>query len=244
MNDVLCRALADARLREIDVAAALGVDPKTVQRWIAGRVPHPRHRWAVADLLKANELELWSDLKAAPPTCPEVRAVYPYRSAVPRSEWLRLFGNAEREIDILAYAALFLAEDAKIVQLLGERARVGVSVRLLLADPNSPKIADRGAEEGIGSAVASRVRNATALFQPLLNAQGVQVRQHETVLYNSIFRADDEMLINPQVHGIAAAYAPVLHVRRVRPDDVFTTYADSFTRVWAGSAPGKAPESI
>ena len=56
MNDALRHALAEARLREIDVATALGVDPKTVQRWLAGRVPHPRHRWAVADLLRHRSL--------------------------------------------------------------------------------------------------------------------------------------------------------------------------------------------
>jgi hypothetical protein len=62
------------------------------------------------------------------------------------------------------------------------------------------------------------------------------------VLYNSIFRADDEMLINPQVHGIAAAYAPVLHLRRVEPGGMFATYADSFERVWAEAVPMNTPK--
>jgi hypothetical protein len=106
-------------------------------------------------------------------------------------------------------------------------------VRLLLADPDSSQVAERGAEEGIGAAVAARVRNALALFRPLLETEGVEARQHETVLYNSIFRADDEMLINPQVHGIAAAYAPILHLRHLQPGGMFATYADSFERVWA-----------
>jgi hypothetical protein len=57
------------------------------------------------------------------------------------------------------------------------------------------------------------------------------------VLYNSIFRADDEMLLNPQVHGIAAAYAPVLHLRYVEPSGMFATYVESFERVWADTAP-------
>ena len=37
MNDALRQALTDAGLTEADIAATLGVDPKTVQRWIAGR---------------------------------------------------------------------------------------------------------------------------------------------------------------------------------------------------------------
>ncbi|WP_289008021.1 helix-turn-helix transcriptional regulator [uncultured Thermomonospora sp.] len=39
MNDALRQALTDAGLTEADIAATLGVDPKTVQRWIAGRTP-------------------------------------------------------------------------------------------------------------------------------------------------------------------------------------------------------------
>lgn len=233
MNDALRRALADARLRDTDVATALGVDPKTVQRWLAGRVPHPRHRWAVADLVKLDEHELWPDLDgSAGHMCREIKASYPHRSAVPHEAWRQLFTNAEREIGILAYAALFLAEDVELTHLLADKARTGVTVRLLLADPNSPQVAERGVEEGIGAAVAARVQNAIALFRPLLDTDGVQARQHNTVLYNSIFRADDEMLINPQVHGIAAAYAPVLHLRQSEPLGMFATYTDNFERIW------------
>ena len=38
MNEPLRRALLRARLREDDVASRLGVDPKTVRRWLNGRV--------------------------------------------------------------------------------------------------------------------------------------------------------------------------------------------------------------
>src|SRR5579875_2248039 len=44
------RALLRARLSEKDVAAHLGVDPKTVRCWTDGRIPYPRHRWALAGL--------------------------------------------------------------------------------------------------------------------------------------------------------------------------------------------------
>lgn len=242
MNVALRRALADARLREVDVAAALGVDPKTVQRWISGRVPHPRHRWALADLLKVREHDLWPPQGEMPGQVPsEVRAIYPYRSAVPHHVWHQLFAAAEREISILVYAALFLAENVGFVRLIADKARSGVAVRLLLADPSSPRIAERGAEEGIGNAVAARIHNAISLFGPLLETEGVQARQHDTVLYNSIFRADDDMLVNPQVHGIAAAYAPVMHLRLVEPASIFSTYADCLERIWASAAPIQIP---
>jgi hypothetical protein len=84
--------------------------------------------------------------------------------------------------------------------------------------------------------MAAKIRNALVLYRPLTGS-GVEIRLHPTVLYNSIYRADDEMLINQHVYGIAAAYAPVLHLRHQDEDDVFTTYVDSFERVWASARP-------
>ena len=49
MNESLRQALLRARLREDDIAARLGVDPKTVRRWLNGRVPYPYNRAAIAD---------------------------------------------------------------------------------------------------------------------------------------------------------------------------------------------------
>ena len=66
---------------------------------------------------------------------------------------------------------------------------------------------------------------------------GVQIRTHATVLYNSIYRFDDEMIVNPHVYGKVAAHAPALHLRRLSAGDLFTTYADSFTAVWEGATP-------
>ena len=58
MNESLRRALIRARLREEDVAARLDVDPKTVRRWLAGRVPYPGNRAALAALVRAEEADL------------------------------------------------------------------------------------------------------------------------------------------------------------------------------------------
>ncbi|MDP4507616.1 helix-turn-helix domain-containing protein [Nonomuraea turcica] len=44
MNDNLRHAMAAARIQAIDLASALAVDPKTVHRWLKGRIPYPRHR--------------------------------------------------------------------------------------------------------------------------------------------------------------------------------------------------------
>jgi transcriptional regulator with XRE-family HTH domain len=59
VNEPLRRALLRARLREDDIAARLRVDPKTVRRWLNGRVPYPHNRAAIAELAGADEAELW-----------------------------------------------------------------------------------------------------------------------------------------------------------------------------------------
>ena len=170
MNEPLRRALLRARLREDDVAARLGVDPKTVRRWLNGRVPYPHNRAAIAELVGADEAELWPDaggLLAARMRPEELGTVYPHRWAVPREVWVRLFGSAEREIAILAYSALFLAEDAGILRILADKGRAGVTVRIALGDPDGPNVAERGEEEGIGDAMAAKIRNALTLYRPL-----------------------------------------------------------------------------
>ncbi len=59
VNEPLRGAIA-ARGMEIESFARLvGVHPKTVQRWLNGRIPHPRHRWKACDILQRPEKELW-----------------------------------------------------------------------------------------------------------------------------------------------------------------------------------------
>lgn len=230
----LRRALAESRLREVDVAEALGVDPKTVQRWLAGRLPQPRHRWGLADLVQRHEYDLWPQLAGslAPTINPEILATYTHRGAVPQELWRQLFASGQSEIGILVYAGLFLAEDIDLVKIMRRKANDGVTIRILLGDPDSDQVALRGAEEGIAEAMAAKIRNVIVLYRLLLDLPTVEIRLHNTVLYNSIYRADDEMLVNPHVYGTAAAQAPVLHLQRRSDSDLFNTYADSFERVW------------
>jgi hypothetical protein len=239
VNDTLRRALADARLGEVDVSTALGVDAKTVQRWIGGRIPQRRYRWGLADLIGRHEYELWPEAAEGSVSrgCPEVHTVYPHRGAVPHETWRRLFARAEREIDILVYSGLFLAEDRQAQQTLAERARAGVRVRLLLGDPEGRRVSDRGAEEGIGDAIAAKVRNTIVLYRPVSEIDGVEIRLHDSVLYNSVYRADDEMLVNLHVLGIAASSAPVLHLRQLAPGGLVSTYADGVERIWSAARP-------
>ena len=240
MNEPLRQALLRARLREDDVASRLGVDPKTVRRWLNGRVPYRHNRAAIAELVGADEADLWPDVGgplAARSRPGELGTVYPHRWAVPREVWVRLFGSAEREIAILAYSALFLAEDTGILRILADKGRMGITVRIALGDPSGRYAAERGEEEGIGDAMSAKIRNALMLYRPLGAVKNIEIRLHRTVLYNSIYRADDELLVNQHTYGIPAAHAPVFCLRATQSSEMAAVYLDSFERVWANAVP-------
>ena len=86
-------------------------------------------------------------------------------------------------------------------RLFADRARAGVRVRLLLGDPDSRNVAERGEDEGIDEGMAAKVRNSIVLFRRLLAEPNVELRLHGTVLYNSIYRADDQVLVNTHIYG-------------------------------------------
>ncbi|WP_089213164.1 XRE family transcriptional regulator [Streptosporangium subroseum] len=239
MNENLRHALIRARLQPVDIAARLAVDPKTVSRWISGRIPHPRHRLAVADLLQADESDLWpEEIRSRRGISGQIKAVYPHRWVIPADTWRKFFESAGMEIGILVYSGLFLAEDAGLLRILAKRARAGVRVRIILGDPDSSHVAARGIEEGIGDDVmAARVRNALTLYRPLRNVEGIEIRLHRTVLYNSIYRADDDLMVNLHAYGTRAPEAPVIYMTRTEDGSAATTYLDSFERVWTSANP-------
>jgi transcriptional regulator with XRE-family HTH domain len=235
LNESLRQAMLRARLREGDVAARLGVDPKTVRRWLSGRVPYPSSRAALADLVGVDEADLWPDAGgplAGRSRPEELAAVYPHRWAIPRDVWTRFFESAEHEIGVLAYSALFLAEDAGLLGIIADKASRGVRVRIALGEPDCPAVARRGQEEGIGDAMAAKVRNALALFRPLTGIEHIEIRLHEAILYNSIYCADGQLFVNQHAYGIAAARSPVFCYRESESGEIAAGYIDSFERVW------------
>ena len=242
-NDRVRDALMRRGLTPDAAADELGVDPKTIERWITtGRTPYRRHRHQLAAMLGEPEVYLWPDAldteRRAEVARSEVVEIYPHRSDSPTALWTRLFAEVDEHLDMLVYAALFLPEqDPKFVAKLAKKAQSGTTMRLLVGDPESVEVSKRGAEEDIGDSLAYRIRNALHHFAPLRGVDGVEVRMHSTTLYNSVFRFDDEMLVSTHVHGLPGAHAPLLHLRRLGEGHLFSTYADSVERVWTAAHP-------
>ncbi|SCE66955.1 hypothetical protein GA0074695_0180 [Micromonospora viridifaciens] len=62
MNDALRVALSETGYTTESLAERVGVDPKTVGRWLSeGRIPHARHRVAAAEALGRDVGDIWPD---------------------------------------------------------------------------------------------------------------------------------------------------------------------------------------
>ena len=242
-NDRVRDALLRTGLTPEDAAITLAVDRKTVERWInADRLPYRRHRHQLAALLHESEAYLWPAAldadRRAEVARSEVVEIYPHRADSPVALWSRLFSEVTGQLDLLVYAALFLPEqEPKLVSRLAAKAQAGLKMRLLIGDPDSAEVAQRGAEERIGDSLAYRIRNALHHFEALRGTPGIETRLHSTTLYNSVFRFDEQMLVTPHVYGLPGAHAPLLHLRRLAQGDLFSTYAESFERVWSVARP-------
>jgi len=242
LNERLRRSMLRAGLGAEALAETAQVSTKTVERWLRGEVvPYPRTRYRVAAILQEDESYLWPEVVDRSALAgAELVASYPRCADVPGHLWTELLRRAERNVDVLAFAGLFLTEEhPDWTPMLAARARAGVRVRLLLGDPGGVSLSARDREYKISGGVAGRVRAVLSYYLPLEGA--AEIRLHDTPLYNSIYRFDDEMLVNAHVYGILAAYTPVMHFRRV-DGAYFSTYAESFERVWGSARPVRGDE--
>lgn len=244
-NERLRVALARNGLTYREFGEAVDVDPKTVERWVTtGRTPHRAKAHRAAVVLREDVAHLWPALEQGRRrrggAHPELVAVHPTRTEASFELWRAMFTRAEQEIGILVYAAVFMHEQwPDLNDVLRAKADAGCRVRVLLGDPDSPVIGGRGAEEKYGHGIEARCRVALLHYRPLLDVPGVEVHQHDTILYNSIYRGDDQMLVNTHVFGMNAYGAPIWHLKRSADGGLFDVYAQSFEDVWARSRPAK-----
>ena len=75
------------------------------------------------------------------------------------------------------------------------------------------------------------------LYRKLRGTEGAEFRFHQTVLYNSIYRGDDHLLVNTHIYGVPAFRAPVWQLRRIPGGEIAVSYLDSFERVWDTAVP-------
>ena len=241
-NERLRAAMAAGGWTYASLAAKAEVDPKSIERWVnLGRTPRRATAMLAAETLGEDVHALWPALRqarAARAVSPELVALYDQRADVPVSTFTDMLAQAREHIDVLVYAAVFLHEAyPRLNDLLRERAAEGCSVRIALGDAGSENVRQRGEEERFGHGIESRCQLALMHYRPLVGLPGIELRTHETTLYNSLYRADDQLLVNAHVWGVNAYGAPVWYLRRNGAGGIFDTYAQSFDAVWATATP-------
>jgi hypothetical protein len=235
-NDRLRSAMVTARRDVCDVAGVTGVDPKTVYRWLAGRVPHPRHRRAICSLLSESEDFLWASaaVVASPAEMSaEVVAVYAHRADLPAQRWWELLTRARRQIDLLGYAMLFLPEQhPELISCLKQKAGAACRIRIALSDPDCAEVAQRDAHEQLEGTLPGRIRTTFRHLRELWDCPNVEIRCHSLPLYNATYRFDEEMLVTPYLYGIHGFQHPLLHLRCLAGGGLFANYAQQFETIW------------
>lgn len=243
-NERLRAVMAAGGWTYATLAKAVEVDPKSVERWVnLGRTPRRATALQAAEALGEDVHALWPALRqarAARAISPELVALYEQRADVPVSAFVDLMTQARERIDVLVYAAVFLHEAyPRLNDLLRERAAEGCVVRIAVGDADSENVQARGQEERFGHGIESRCRLALMHYSSLIGTPGIGVRTHRTTLYNSLYRADDQILVNAHVWGVNAYGAPVWHLRRNGEGGMFDTYVESFNAVWATAKPAQ-----
>ena len=168
--------------------------------------------------------------------------LFPSRAQVPADVWRDALAATTSRIDICVYGGTFLFDTVHgFLRLVRDAATRGVQVRIVVGDPGSVAVHQRGVEEGIGDALAGRCRLTLSRLAPIHELDGVEIRTHSTPLYVSMFFMDDTLYANHHILGSPAGDNPVVEIPRDLDPELWESYTNSFEYIWAGARPRAAP---
>ncbi|MFB4304542.1 XRE family transcriptional regulator [Actinomadura sp. GTD37] len=165
----------------------------------------------------------------------EVIAVYPYRSACPKSVWRRLISEANKELTFAGYTNYFLwLEIPNLRDVLRRKAERGCRVRFLVGDPDSEVTRHREELEGVPLTVGTRIRITLDELSKIITVPGVEARYGDDHIAMSLFIFDDEMLVTPHLANLVGHDSPMLHVQRQQEDGLYDRFAYHAAALWNG----------
>ena len=235
-NDQLRRAIEESGLDVEELASAAQVDPKTARRWLQGRVPYPRHRQIVAQLLNRSEYDLWPDSRQRD-RIGEVIGAYPRGSDVHAPDWQSLLRAARQRIDMLGYTLHDVLEAPGIGELLSSKAKAGIPVRIAIADARGGQAVAADLEHRPAGELLRRIGEARARLESFGSVGGLEVREHRVGTTHTIRRFDEQMLVTVHLYGTPGFQAPLIHLHRRRDFGMFDQFAKHFENVWANARP-------
>lgn len=238
-NDALRRLLSEHRVTTTDLARSVGVDRKTVERWLTedGRLPHPTHRWAVCDALGVDEAMLWPEaVKSAFKTGPDREIVAVYPSGAGRPLRRELISGARRELVFVTYTAYRLwLEIPGLSDMLREKVAGGCRVRFIIGDPAAEIAGLTDEVEKTPLTIATRIEHAHRELEPL--ADIIETRQTALCWGKGGEWADDQAILGWPVLGQMGAVGSSLHLRRVQNGGLFDKWVQHCEALWTVAKP-------
>lgn len=223
-------ALRRAGLTPEEFAEVIGVDPKTVQRWVAGTTtPYPRHRATVARALDLTEHDLWPEIAPQPTrrsepgelalaAGSEVTGTWASDSDPTAPDPIAFLSQHAGPIDLLeSFRGIQLT--APLARALAEHAAAGRQIRILTNRP---------------------IRQV----EPLLGHAQVEIRYSE-YQEHSLLRAGDTMLLALILDYEADQPPPLLRLERSIDGGLFDRLIDNLDTI-ANNAEGplSTPEQL
>lgn len=148
---------------------------------------------------------------------------------------MKKINESQNNIDILGYAVAFLTDHPDFINSLRKKTNSGCCVRILLGDPNGKCIKSRNLEEKNEGSIPSRIATSLSRLSVLMKEGKVEVRIHNTPLYCSIYRFDDNLLVSTHLYGIKGSSAPLFLYEKTKDDSLFNTYMKHFEDIWEQS---------
>ena len=219
----MTRSTFRARLQEVGLTAEefaeiVRVDPKTVQRWVAGRVPQRRHRAKIARALDTPQDVLWPDDTPASVPAPEasenarrlggdVVASWGWADDQTAPDPVEFVTSGEGPIEVLDGRGELLRDDRLIAALLeavGERS----PVRVLVDCPRRELV-------------------------PLIGVEHLELRVIDSAGPCAIVRVGDRMLVLIDLPRVDVdELRPLLELRHCDDTGLFARMTLTFDGLW------------
>lgn len=187
-NERLRAAITRSGLTLEEFADIVGVDVKTVQRWLRGRKPYAGNRGTVATALDTPEHELWPDTVPPPSEPPEREQPTPLVTDVVAGYGHTTDRDAPHPDDVLRSAT-------ERIELIIPNVVSGI-VDLVLTKPTDD------------CHVRAIVENPDGQVEPLLGIDGIEIHASPGGEEFGLYRADDQMLLVLPVSVSSASQHP------------------------------------
>jgi hypothetical protein len=153
--------------------------------------------------------------------------IYNHRSELSSNDFISRLKKASSNIDLLGHAIHFIPEHFEFKEVL---ENTSAEIRICLSNPNSKYVFERNLEEKNEGSIAARISSSLLRINQI-QSKNLTLKLHETPLYCSIFRFDNEMFVTPHLYGLRGASAPMMHLEN-NNNGLYNSYLKHFNDIW------------